>query len=383
MDSFDRLRLAQIWARSIHSHSSEECLVVGIEGDWGSGKTAFAEYLIGSLSELEPAPVVIRLDPWLFGSVEELIRQFFQHVRSRLKSANDTESIWKSAPKIDFDQILEGFSLLLSVGELSPVGSNYFQIGQRWIDRIRPALRLSKPAAGTLHDQKAELDKTFLGLDRRVIVLLDDLDRLEPKSAASMLQLVRMNASFPNFTYIIPYDSEMLGKSIDSAYNIKSGNSYVEKVITLPLTLPSPSRENLEKFFFDSIILPFSTSPPDHEESYSWSRLLDLVLGTEITTPRQIIRLKNLLIASFQDIQDEVTLMDFILIESIRLQHINIYRQIWEHPSLFIGQPDLLRSKSEDFPETKESLKLQKEAFRNSLDDSGCSEDIVTYLFLT
>lgn len=61
-DSFRRLELAKSWATALSSHSAEDCLVVGVEGEWGAGKSTFADYLITELEAQDPKPIVVRFE---------------------------------------------------------------------------------------------------------------------------------------------------------------------------------------------------------------------------------------------------------------------------------------------------------------------------------
>ncbi|WP_342822190.1 KAP family P-loop NTPase fold protein [Candidatus Lucifugimonas marina] len=380
-DSFRRRELAKAWANSLYTSTADECLVVGIEGEWGAGKSTFADYLLDEIESQNPKPIVIRFDPWLFGSVEEVIRQFFQQLRNELAKHKESRSRWKNIPEIDYDSILDGMSILLSIGELSPVGSNYFNLGNRGLSFLRRPKAKGKKTAGSLVEQKKQLDEVFGELKGRVVVLIDDIDRLEPESAAAILQLVRMNASFPHFTYILPYDAEMLGRAIDSAYSIENGRGYVEKVVTLPLMLPNPSAEDLRRFFIEQLVDPFVDEATPLNGVEKWRQVLDLTVGTQLTTPRQIIRLRNILVASYEPIKKDVDLRDFILIESIRLQSPVIHRYIWENPWLFLGHRDLLSSNVEKSPDVKKNVESSREEFKARLSKLGISIDMLDHLF--
>jgi predicted KAP-like P-loop ATPase len=47
-------------------------------------------------------------------------------------------------------------------------------------------------------------------MDLSFIILLDDLDRLEPAQAVEVVRLVKSVADFPRFRYILCYDKSVL-----------------------------------------------------------------------------------------------------------------------------------------------------------------------------
>ena len=58
---------------------------------------------------------------------------------------------------------------------------------------------LKGPPLSTL---KQELDEALAGLNHRIVVLIDDVDRLEPREAIELLRLVRSVADFRNVVYL-------------------------------------------------------------------------------------------------------------------------------------------------------------------------------------
>lgn len=70
------------------------------------------------------------------------------------------------------------------------------------------------------------------------VVLIDDLDRLEPAQAVEVLRLVRSVADFSGFRYILCYDPEVLAHAIERELGVPDGRLYLQKIIPLSFTLP-------------------------------------------------------------------------------------------------------------------------------------------------
>lgn len=61
---------------------------------------------------------------------------------------------------------------------------------------------------------RAEISEKIAELDLSFIVMLDDLDRLEPAQAVEVIRLVKSVADFPRFRYLLCYDKAVLSEAI-------------------------------------------------------------------------------------------------------------------------------------------------------------------------
>lgn len=65
------------------------------------------------------------------------------------------------------------------------------------------------------HDTNARRNlRENRGVDLSFIVMLDDLDRLEPAQAVEVIRLVKSVADFPRFRYLLCYDKAVLSEAI-------------------------------------------------------------------------------------------------------------------------------------------------------------------------
>jgi hypothetical protein len=85
----DRLGFREVAKRiavSLVDHASEDGLVIGIEGAWGSGKSSLLFLIgdeLGKLSK-DQAPTVINFRPWLIGNRDALITSLFLELSRQL-----------------------------------------------------------------------------------------------------------------------------------------------------------------------------------------------------------------------------------------------------------------------------------------------------------
>jgi len=101
-DKLGRTSFAEALAQGILSYKSDECIVLGLFGSWGTGKTSLInmcleciEKAIMSYSEGEK-PIIIKFNPWNYSGEQKLILQFFSQI-SAVLSRHQSNAIKKIA----------------------------------------------------------------------------------------------------------------------------------------------------------------------------------------------------------------------------------------------------------------------------------------------
>src|SRR6185437_2353953 len=118
-----------------------------------------------------------------------------------------------------------------SVGPVKWIGQGMKTAGE-WLGREREAKSLDLLRTRLIDALKA--------LDRRIIVTIDDIDRLEPTEMLEVLRLVRSVGDLPNILYLLCYDSDILADGIKHAAAVADGQAYLEKIVQLTIPVPRP-----------------------------------------------------------------------------------------------------------------------------------------------
>jgi hypothetical protein len=130
--------------------------------------------------------------------------------------------------------------------------------------------------------------------DRRVLVLIDDLDRCEPDKAVEVLQAVNRLLDFDSFVVVLGVDARIVSGAIQSHYkNVleevgASGFEYLDKIVQIPFRIPDPDEEAI-KTFLDAQ-LPTEKPPEDAEHRAQRARTLFVAASeqsVEEVDPRQ------------------------------------------------------------------------------------------------
>lgn len=106
---------------------------------------------------------------------------------------------------------------------------------------------------------KQEIIKTLeLTKDKKIIVIIDDLDRIQGDEIFNMLKLIGSIANFPNIINIVAYDKEYICKNLNKYFfnsndEINSAKKYLQKIIPFEFPLPKINYNTLYTMFFEKL----------------------------------------------------------------------------------------------------------------------------------
>jgi predicted KAP-like P-loop ATPase len=84
-------------------------------------------------------------------------------------------------------------------------------------------------------------------MDRPIVVVIDDIDRLPPEEVRTIFQVVKAIGDFERVGYLLAYDPEPVAKAL-SFNNTYDGRLYIEKIIQSSYSLPGFGYSNLKIF---------------------------------------------------------------------------------------------------------------------------------------
>lgn len=183
---------------------SKESFAVGITGEWGSGKSTFLNTMKEKIKEAKFAEIV-EFNPWLCNSPEQVTQDFFATLIDKLSPKHSTLS-----------RTINKYAKLLN--KIAKPSLSIFGID----------LDLT-PGDDSLDELKENISKKLANLPKKVVILIDDTDRLEGNEVFEILRLIRNTADFKNVIYIATYDKEYV-TDVLKENKIKEPNNYLEKI---------------------------------------------------------------------------------------------------------------------------------------------------------
>jgi hypothetical protein len=322
-DSFGRVQFAQRVADIIGKRTDPSSLVIGLYAPWGDGKTSVLNFIRESLSAF-PLVTCLTFNPWRFGTEDLLLKGFFDLLASALNArlATRTEQV---------GELIRDYSAVLKLGHtgLSDAAN-------------LAGSALASTSLETLRDRMSAL---LSESKVRLVILIDDIDRMDKQEIQAVFRLVKLTADFENTAYILAFDEEMVAKAVGERFSAQgedpkaAGRQFLEKIVQVPLYLPKPKKGRLREYCFDMLneVLEDLTIKLDQDEVNNFVPLFARGIEWSIDTPRTAARYVNAVRFSAGLLQDEVNISDLLLIEGIRIFFPALYERIRTTPEFFLG----------------------------------------------
>ena len=314
-----------------------ESIVFSVCGKWGSGKTTFLNFLAHYLKE-DDSIIIVKFNPWWFSGKENLLLQFFNTLNVALdKDGSKLEKVTKHL-KI-FSNILGLLSssapiisclctgLPLSIGPTKDIADKFISLLTELNDELNNK---------TVEEIKEEICNELEKFEGKIVVLIDDIDRLTADEIRELFTIVKAVADFPNTVYILALDKEVVVKALDKVQEGK-GEDYLEKIVQVPIELPLVDKITLRKILFEELNAVLSGTPEElFDQTYWWNIYFDGI-DPFINTVRNIKRLINAIRVTYPSVKGEVNAVDFIAIETLRVFCPEVYEIVKNNPDMFCG----------------------------------------------
>lgn len=294
-DELGRKPFADGVANLIKNHTSEDCIVLGIEGSWGEGKSYTIEMIKGAIEknnkDSSKSIKWITFNPWHFTDRDHLAKIFLSDLIKNLEKPKTLRKIdkfvlslakklkpfienktainmifWSTVAvlsvcgKITASFSIASFGLAINYAIVHVLSPNFrnkkdeilTELSQVLTDYIKAIESgSSSDESKTLIQLKEEISSKLVAKNfpySRIIIAIEDLDRLEPPEVRIMMQLMRMIADFPKITYLLGYDRKQVSKALGEIWKdspsearIEHGKGYLNKVVQAAYQLPPSS----------------------------------------------------------------------------------------------------------------------------------------------
>ena len=367
-DRLNRAPFAYRLADTIRDWNRDESIVIGLYGAWGSGKTSVLHFAVERLQEttkawkVEEQPIVIWFNPWSFSEQEKLLQAFFQQIYAEINKVD---------PKAgkDLKQSIKKFAQVLGALEPIPAVGQILSGGGKFVE-----LFISDKS---LEETKNEVAAIFKKLNRRILILIDDVDRLNREQIRLLFQLIKINADFPNTIYLVAFDRPVVETALTNEQGV-SGREYLEKIVQVGFDVPSPDSALLQDLFVEEIDKILQDVHAGEWDQDRWAKLYFSGFNSFFQSVRDIKRFINSLGMTVSMVKSDVDAIDFIGLESLRVFMPEIYKAIAVNKNLFTSPQQALSGGDRLIPKIKEALEA---IFGQEKEHSEIARKICTRLF--
>lgn len=277
---------------------------IGITSPWGGGKTSFLNLIKEAVDRKKF--IVVKFNPRNSKNAESIQEDFFSVICSALKPYNSCFSkMFKDY--MEALQVLDDKNIINTILNLKGI-----------VDK---------------ESEKEKLDMALRLLAKKVLVIIDDFDRLLAEEIIEVFKLIDGNASFPNLIFLTAYDKKHISAMIDEVYG-NEATLFSDKFFNYEEVIPIRSYQKiysyLEKLLFEEL---------DEEDDVieKYKSILNAhyhIVEKYLTTLRDVKRFLNLFIKDYKPVKKELNFEDYFLLTIIKYKDSGAHKKLYQRENL-------------------------------------------------
>jgi ABC-type dipeptide/oligopeptide/nickel transport system ATPase subunit len=371
-DVLNRLKIVKsIEEKITNTNSPKESYPIGIVAEWGNGKTTILHTLIKHFEE-KPEYTTIEFNPWKCSSSEKIIETFFKLLKEKL-----------SPYSFIINNKIEEYVVNLTTLSKNSILSSTSELVEKFT---------SEP---NIEDQYDKIKKEIIAINRKIIITIDDLDRLNKKEIYEVIRLIRNTANFPNVFFVVAYDKEYVLKAIEEI-NTHNSHFFLEKIFQIEETLTPIKTMTLEGELIKRMhsILK-GKSKEGFDNFIEQSRIIRKMGSLHnrkipfIENLRDVKRFVNSFEMRYKIIGDEVFIPDLLWLELLRFKVPSFYNYFQYNYTDIVEESKLVWTGGDTSPNLivligfKEGkTKLDEHLKNENYPKKEFIKEIMTYLFM-
>ena len=358
-DLLGRSDFAKQFGKSICEYDSKDGLVIGLYGKWGSGKTSIINMAISEIPVDESEkkkwysrvykrikkiftsqkteeenqnhnPIVIKFSPWNYSDKNNLISLFFHELKNKLGVAKGEGNKGKIGKAIS--QYSDTIDVLSFIPVIGPA--------------IAPILKTTFKAVGaklmknpSLDEAKEKLCEALEDFNHKIIVFIDDIDRLTTPQIKDIFQLVKQVGDFPNIIYVLTMDREIVCNALSEYHNI-DGDEYLKKIVQVSFEVPEIDKTTVHEILRDRLndIVHKSKNEEEFENNKYFETVLENCVNPYVNNIRDVNRLLNAFRFKYGALWKETSFVDLLAITAIEIFEPKLYEWIIDN-SIYVCGP--------------------------------------------
>lgn len=378
-DALERRSCAGRVTKVLERVSPEAGLVVSIEGAWGCGKTsllAMVEDLLSS-TKADQRPVLVHFNPWLIGDRDALLRQFLASIAKAVKLTDQAKEGKRVAKE------LKTYSKAFDVLKLIPGAEPWASIVKSVVESVGDASEaVFDYKTPDIEARKQALEKALSRFPKRIVVLIDDLDRLYPAEVYEMVRIIKAVGDLPNVGYVLAWDEKFVSTALEKL-NVPFAEAYLDKVVQVRLPVPPLSfAQRVAQMNLGLARLPVEAREshfPNGDERYGL--VFHHGLSELMEHPRDIVRLFDIVMSIEPDLRGEVHLADLIGLAALMTKAPSVFSLLRRTPQAYVGRRLGVRAVFKKAEDVLKQHKNEREEAIGACSNPRAVRELLHYLF--
>lgn len=359
-DLLGRSDFAKQFGKSICEYDSKDGLVIGLYGKWGSGKTSIINMAISEIPVVEAQkienekwysrvykrikkiftsqkteedqcyyPIVIKFSPWNYSDKNNLISLFFYELKNKLGVAKGEKR------KEKIGKAISQYSDIIDVLSFIPVAGPAIAPILKTISKSKGAKLMETPS---LDEAKENLCNELREFDKKIIVFIDDIDRLTTPQIKDIFQLVKQVGDFPNIIYVLTMDREIVCNALSEYHNI-DGDEYLKKIVQVSFEVPEIDKTTVHEILRDCLndIVHKNKDEEEFENNEYFETVLENCVNPYVNNIRDVNRLLNAFRFKYGALWKETSFVDLLAITAIEIFEPKLYEWIIDNSIYLCG----------------------------------------------
>ena len=352
-------------------------VVVGLTGPWGSGKSSILNMVHEHISENFHEALVVRFDPWLVSNGSAIIHEFLSELLGTInQNLQVKEQLSNFANHVaKYGEYLAPFADLITpgVGIIAKSGSKM----------VASVLNREE----SLHSLRRKIFDDLEQIDRPIVVLIDELDRVEDEEIRAIAQLVRAVMDFPRISYLLAYDYERVVQALGGTGNdqagLERGRLYLEKIVQYQISIPISLPQEINALL-NAELAPLAEQqliPEGWQVIERFQSLLEIVLPDLIAAPRDIRRLVGTFHVLASMIGREVDWLDLLGFSILQVKAPGTIARVKANPERVVGDPLSARVSLARMSDEDRSVEDRIRKFVPEAERGDAISNLLGYLF--
>lgn len=311
-DLLDRGVIVSLLYDAINDAYSSNAYVIGLEGEWGTGKTTIANLVQQRLKNSEDIKVVKNFNFWAAGSQTAILNSMYD---SLLKTIG-----------VDYNSARMK-RLLRRTANFVTTMPKMGKVLRQVIDE--------DITQNDVNQLKDKLEELILSSGKRYVFFVDDLDRADNLQVLFLLKMLGTLFNLPNLIFVLLYDKKRMNAIVDNGKDLNA--AFAEKIINQEIRVPEVSEQvmqNIYKTGLSKLAIAYGVGNSEIQEI---KPAIDLIVE-QIKSIRDLKRIMNSVCAIAFDKDNPLDRRDLLLLEFIHFKEPSLYKLIYDNSGYFISQ---------------------------------------------
>ena len=305
-----------------------------------------------------------------FQNDEALLLGFIEHLSAQISSIE--KEAGKKFLKIALPKLISGglrISQLASYFVGIPLPESLVDAGVKVVEKIADSQKDTHESSDSMDDLLCSLHEALEQKDakkskKRILIVLDDLDRLDSNEVLAMFRLIKTFGNLPNIMFLLVYDNDIVSAIIDKHFPESKGK-YLDKFIQLRVNMLPARRHSIANQLKRSILKSCAVS----DDSYMADRLnfnsyfcsvqhlnyltdkekygdlaskqernkftIDFLITSNLRNARDVNLVKNAVSTSWEFCKHQIILSDIVAIEIIKQYQSDLFNKIYDYADMY------------------------------------------------